>query len=430
MSSAVKKSTVAAIVAVLIVAAVVGVYFMWPKPSPVVTEIKIGVNEPLTGAAADTGLLALQGMRFAVDEINAAGGVKSLGGINLTLVISDCAGDPKTGALETERLITTENVVAVLGSYFSSVTKTASEVAESYEVPFLNPDSISPSLTQRGFKWFFRTTPTDVHLVPEAFKYLDWLKTQYPGQINTIGVLHEDSEWGASWWELIKNEAPKHGYSIVVEVKFKTGATSLDSEVLAVKEKNPDVLFQASYTTDTILLLNTIKRLNYAPKLMIGAAGIEQPYTLEATKELSHYQHAITKFCWDFFAFNEKVKAKNEAFKKKFNKDLGEVAVRGYVAVYTMYYAIEEAGKTASPSDLKAFRTAIRDALKAIDIGKEPAWMIAPWDGVKFDENGDNIRARGIIVQVMPEDTKHHTVWPRELATEDPIFPMPPWEQR
>jgi branched-chain amino acid transport system substrate-binding protein len=430
MNPGLKKSTAAVVVVIIALAAIVAGYFMWPKPSPVITEIKIGINEPLTGAAADTGLLALQGMRFAADEINAAGGVKSLGGANLTLIISDCAGVPATGALETERLITTENVVAVIGSYFSSVTKTASEVAESYEVPFLNPDSISPSLTQRGFKWFFRTTPTDVHLVPETFKFLDWLKTQYPGKINNIGILHEDSEWGLSWYELVKANAAEHGYPLVVEVRFKTGATSLDAEVLKVKEKNPDVLFQASYTTDTILLLNTIKNLNYAPKLMIGAAGIEQPYTLEAAKGLSHYQFAITKFCWDYFEFNEKVKAKNAAFKAKFNKDLGEVAVRGYVAVYTLYYAIEEAGKKANPADLKAFRTAIRDALKATDIGTEPAWMIAPWSGVKFDENGDNIRARGIIVQVMPDDTKHHTVWPRELATRDPIFPMPPWEER
>lgn len=416
------------IVIVIIIAG--AAYLLWPKGPAPVKEIKIGVSEPLTGPAADTGKLAVQGMEFAVDEINNAGGVKSLGGAKLKLVISDHGGDPKTGALETERLITEEKVVLMLGCYYSSVTKTASEVAERYKVPFLNPDSVSPGLTTRGFKWFFRATPYDVHLAKETFEFFNWINKQHPGLLKTIGILAEDSEWGSSWKDLIIKYAKSYGYPITVVVSFHTGATSLDTEVMKIKEANPDIVFEGAYTTDAILLMRTLKKLDYAPKLMIGEAGIEQQYLLDAVGKLAAYQFAITKHCPDLVEKIPKLKAKNEEFKAKYGKDMGEVAVRGYIGVYVAYTAIEEAGKTASPTNLEAFRTAIRNALVKIDIGKNVPWMIAPWDGVKFDEKGDNVRARGIIVQVMPDDIKHHTVWPRDLATREPIIPMPSWEER
>ncbi|MEM2364703.1 MAG: ABC transporter substrate-binding protein, partial [Candidatus Bathyarchaeia archaeon] len=98
---------------------------------------------------------------LVIDEVNAAGGIKSLGGARIELVLGDTKGDPKTGAAEAERLITETKVHVLVGAYQSAVTATCSEVAERYGIPFLNPDSTSPGLTARGFKWFFRTTPHD-----------------------------------------------------------------------------------------------------------------------------------------------------------------------------------------------------------------------------------------------------------------------------
>jgi len=119
-------------------------------PAPPAKEVKIGVILPISGALAATAEDLKRGIEFAVSEINEAGGIKSLDGAKIKIVYGDSEAEPSIGATEAERLITTENVVAILGAYQSSVTKTVSSVCERYEVPMVNPDSTSPDLTERG----------------------------------------------------------------------------------------------------------------------------------------------------------------------------------------------------------------------------------------------------------------------------------------
>jgi branched-chain amino acid transport system substrate-binding protein len=121
----------AVIIAVVIVVAAVAtvMYVTSPAPTPTpmttqsptttpqVKEILVGVVMPFSGPAAVDGKINFQGIELAVDEINAQGGVKSLGGAKIKLVIGDSAGDPSTAAREAERLIAAETVVAVIGAY-------------------------------------------------------------------------------------------------------------------------------------------------------------------------------------------------------------------------------------------------------------------------------------------------------------------------
>jgi branched-chain amino acid transport system substrate-binding protein len=81
-------------------------------------------------------------------------------GIFLNTTNTDHQGKPDLGLSEAERMITQENVIVLFGSYHSTVTETASMVAERLKVPFFNPDSSSPRLTSHGFKWFFRKHPS------------------------------------------------------------------------------------------------------------------------------------------------------------------------------------------------------------------------------------------------------------------------------
>ena len=134
-------------------------------------EIKVGVVYPLTGVAASTGAELKHALELAADIVNngaegipgllfsSGGGLPNLKGAKIKLVFADHQGNPQVGATETERLITQEKVVAIVGAYSSNVTATSSQVAERYKIPYLNPDSSSASLTSRGFKWFYRITP-------------------------------------------------------------------------------------------------------------------------------------------------------------------------------------------------------------------------------------------------------------------------------
>ncbi|MHB8993221.1 MAG: ABC transporter substrate-binding protein, partial [Chloroflexota bacterium] len=138
-------------------------------------EIKIGVLFPLSGSAAVVGLDCKYGADLAADVINGKNdfnmplakteGLPNLGGAKIKLVTVDHQGVPEKGQSEAERLVTQEKVSALYGTYHSSVTMTASQAAERLGVPFVNGDSTSQMLTERGLKYFFRTGPHDGVLV-------------------------------------------------------------------------------------------------------------------------------------------------------------------------------------------------------------------------------------------------------------------------
>jgi len=428
---AISRSIIIVVLIVIIAVAGVAAYLITAPQSsaPSVSEIKVGIVQPLSGGLSTIGKYNLWGAQFAVDEINSKGGIKSLGGAKITLVVGDSAGDPATASRETERLIAVENVVAVIGAYASSNTKTVSEVCERLKTPCLNGDSTSPVLTRRGLQWFFRTTGDDDLFARQHSEFLKYLNSAKPGSIRTVAILHEDSEFGSATAEAWKKYMEQAGFRVVETISFRSGTPTLDSEITRLKAANPDVLLVAGYLSDAILIQRTMKKLDFNPKVVLAQdAGYINPDYVREVGSLGYYVFSREVFNWDLFEKVPGLKDVNDRFKAKYGIDMDGSIVRNYVAVWVLYYALEEAGKRANPADLQAFRAALRDALRGIDIGK--GVLPVPWDGVKFDETGQNIRANGIIVQMMPDDGKYHTVWPREYATRDPIFPMPKWSER
>ncbi|HIJ20023.1 MAG TPA: ABC transporter substrate-binding protein, partial [Deltaproteobacteria bacterium] len=156
---------------------------MAPTGATAVEEIKIGVIYPLTGGAAAAGRELRAGAELAAEIANNVmpdlpmtmarnSGVKSLGGAKIKLIFKDHEGNPTIGADQAKKLILDDKVDGILGCYFSSVTKTVSAVCEQYGIPMINGSSTSPSLTQRGFKWFWRTTPHDKWFTKDLFELL------------------------------------------------------------------------------------------------------------------------------------------------------------------------------------------------------------------------------------------------------------------
>ena len=147
--------------------------------APAPREVKIGVVYPLSGPAASAGLDDKYGVELAAEIVNGKydlnlplardEGLPNLGGAKIALVVADHQGKPDVAQAEVERLITQEGVVAVIGAYQSQLTATASQVAERFGIPFVNPESAAPSLTERGFKWFFRVGPHEATAARNMF---------------------------------------------------------------------------------------------------------------------------------------------------------------------------------------------------------------------------------------------------------------------
>jgi len=393
-------------------------------------EIRIGVIYPLTGPAASTGAELKNALELAADIINngakvrdlpfaAGGGLPNLKGAKIKLVFADHQGNPQTGATEAERLIAQEKVVALLGSYNSNVTATASQVAERYKVPFLNPESSSASLTARGFKWFFRTTPHDDLFVQNQFDFLKELQDKRGIKVGAIASFNENTLWGNETTKLQAKLAPERGYTLVKQLTYPAKSTQLTSEVQTLKAANPALVLQSSYLGDAILAMKTYKELGFSPEMILANnAGFTDTEFIRTLGRDAEY--VITREVWslDLANRNALIKDVNELYASRYKANFTGNSSRTFTGLMVMADAINRA-KSTEPE-------AIRKALAETNIGAEN--LIMPWKGVKFDETGQNTLGRGILVQIV--DGKYHTVWPWAMATREVVWPMPKWSER
>lgn len=393
-------------------------------------EIKIGAIYPLTGAAASTGLEMRNALELAADMINngakgidmplaAGGGLPNLGNAKIRLIFADHQGNPQVGATEAERLIMQEKVVALLGCYFSNVTSTASQMAERYGVPFLNPESSSAKLTQRRFKWFFRTTPHDDLFVHNFYEFLKDIGAKKNLKPKRIALLNENTEWGVETTKIEEKLAGELGYNIVEKIIYPAKSTQLTSEVQRLKASKADLLMQSSYLGDAILSMKTYKEQGFAPSaILANDAGFSDTEFRRTLGKDANYVLSREVWAKDLTTQNPLIKQVNDLYAQKYKTDFNGNSARSFTGLFVLADAINRAGSTAPE--------AIRKALSETNIpGKH---LIMPWEGVKFDATGQNTLGRGIIVQI--QNGEFATVWPFDIATKDIIWPMPAWDKR
>jgi branched-chain amino acid transport system substrate-binding protein len=394
-------------------------------------EVKIGVIYPLTGPGAAVGAELRSALELAADIVNngapgiaelpfAAGkGLPNLKGAKIKLVFADHQANPQTGATEAERLITQEGVVAIVGAYNSAVTATASQVAERAGIPFLNPESSSASLTARGFKWFFRTTPHDDLFVHNAFEFLRELEAKKGIKPGVVVTLNENGLWGTETTKLQAKLAPDYKLNLVKQVLYPAKTTQLTSEVQTLKAAGPNLVLQSSYTADAILAMKTYKELGFSPDMILANnAGFTDTDFIRTLGKDAEY--VITREVWalDLASRNPLIKQVNDLFNSRYKINFTGNSSRTFTGLMVMADAINRAGSTEPE--------AIRKALAATDLPGSK--LIMPWKGVKFDATGQNTLGQGILVQIV--DGKYNTVWPFAMAAREVVWPMPKWDQR
>jgi branched-chain amino acid transport system substrate-binding protein len=393
-------------------------------------EIKIGVLYPLSGPVAQVGVDAVAAVKTVVEIVNEGAdlplplakgkGLAGLGGAKVTVIVVDHQGKPEVGLSETERLISQEKVHAIFGAYFSSVTAAASQAAERAGIPFLNAESSQPALTQRGLKYFFRTSPTDESFSQLMFDFLKDFGAKKGVKFETAAIFHEDTAFGTDSAKVQEKLAAAAGMKVLEKITYKAQTTSLTSEVQRLKAANADVLLPSSYTSDTFLLYRTSKELDYNPKLIVAQnAGFTDPTFL--TTMGKDAEGAITRS-----PYNSDLEGRipllakvNAIFKKHSNgRDLSDVPARAFTGFMTLMDAFNRAGST----DPEKLRTAIA----ATNI--PPDQLIVPYRGVKFDASGQNELVRPILMQV--QKGKYCTIYPFELASCEVLYPTPTWADK
>jgi branched-chain amino acid transport system substrate-binding protein len=389
--------------------------------------VKIGAVYPLSGNSASTGNYCKMAFEMAVDLVNngdpelakvfplaKGGGLSGLKGAKLELSIADNQGTPQAGANQTLRLITQEKVAAIVGAYQSGVTVTASAVAEKYGIPFVNGESVAANLTERGFKWFFRTTPVALDFARIYSVFLREQKTA-GRKIDSIAIVHENTEYGNSVSSVISDTFAKDGLTVSMKVPYSANSTDVQPQVLQLKDKNPDVVIFISYTSDAILYAKTMKELGWKPPILIADdGGFNDPAFVKSMASVT--EGLISR---SVFAGGKpgSVPALMDAlYKKKTGGDgLDDVSGRALQAFFTLIDAINRAGST-DPAKIQA-------ALKATDLKANQ--LIIGYNGVKFDATGQNELASTLLVQL--HNRQYVTVWPKEQAAVQVVMPFKGW---
>lgn len=384
-----------------------------PQEKPkVIQEIKIGILEPLSGPLAPLGQSELNGHKFAAEEINAAGGIKSLGGAQIRLVIADTRGEPQVGMAETERLITQEKVALIAGAYQSSVTYPTTDVAEKYGIPYVVPGAVMDDITDRGLKTVFRVAPKGSAYGRDMIFFLRDMGNKTGNPIKTVAVAYENTDYGRSVAEGAKKYAKEVGFEVTLDEPYPAGATDLTPVVLKLKKAAPDAVIFVSYVSDAILLTNTIASQAFRAKALVGGGGgYIDPSYLPSVKANAEGWFILTE--WNNDLGKPLAKEKNDAFKAKYGADMGPSA-QTYAATYVIADALERAASISADALLKA--------LRETKLTSGPA-LILPCEKIEFDEKGQNKYATLIITQV--QDGKYVTVWPFHAAAGDAKWPMP-----
>jgi len=388
-----------------------------PAGAAEVKTIKIGNVEPLSGPSASVGVQGKQAREMAVEEINAAGGIKSLGGAKLELIYADSKSDPTVGVSETERLINSEKVNLVTGCWNSAVTYPATQVAERYGVPFVVPVAVRDTITERGFKNVFRIAAKDSWWVRDQFRFLKDMQEETGVKLKTVAFIFENGDWGTGFAEKWRTLAKEGGYEIVLDEPYPSTASDLTPVVTKLKTANPDVVLLVSNAADAILLTNTMAEMKVKPKVTLASGGGHaDPKFLENAGKNALY--LFDEVEWNTDVNKPGAVEANAKFKAKYGYDMTGESVDAYAAMYVIADAFERAASTEPAK--------VRDALASTKLDKGPA-MIVSYDSVQFDETGQNKNAGIVIVQVADVGGKLErvTVWPKiaRRAGYKPVFP-------
>jgi branched-chain amino acid transport system substrate-binding protein len=405
-------------------------------------EIKIGVIYPLTGGAAAAGRELRAGAELAAKiannvmaDINMSmaknSGIKSMGGAKITLIFKDHEANPTLGADLAKKLILDDKVDGLMGCYHSSVTKTVSAVAEQHGIPMINGTSTSPPLTQRGFKWFWRTTPHDKWFTKDLFELIKGLsegkvrgvKAVPKNELASIASACEKTEWGSNVSGMIQAWAKDYGINVKKSLLYAKESPDLSSEVRSLKASRADVMLFASYTSDAIMMVKTLKAQKVKPKIIWGQdAGFEKPEFRNTLGDSIVGILTRTVFLPKVAELKPVSGQVNKLYKAKTGNDLGGASARAFTGLQTWVHVLEKAGST-EPAD-------IQRAANTINI--PGAELVVPWAGIKFstsgDEIGQNTLGSGLVGQYQKgPDGKLvlEIVYPFDVASADMIYPFP-----
>ena len=366
--------------------------------------VNVGVIMPLSGANAQFGINARNGIELVADEINAAGGIAELGGAKINLVVADATSTPTTAGNVAQRLITQQDITALLGAFASSLTIAISEVTERRDIPLLTM-SFADQLTGRGYKNIFQVVAKASVIGKAQFNYTAAIAQAAGSKIEKIAIMYEDTAYGTAQANGLRAGAKAANVEIVMDDAYPLGITDTTPLINKLRGSGAQAVFPVSYLNDSLLIIRTMRQQKLTIPAIGGAAGYVIPDFEKGLGEFAENVLSINTSNYDL------APELTDRFRKRFGYFMVHEALEHAVTLEVLVQAIKKA-KSSKAEDVAA---ALRGARFT------GGWINAMTGGaVQFDQTGLNVLSVPLMVQWRGKDIV--TVWPKEIAKSPPVW--------
>ncbi len=369
--------------------------------------VKVGILHPVSGALSYSGQQGRLGAVMAVEEINAAGGIKALGGAKIDAVLGDAQSTPDGGNAEVEKM-NGAGVAAIVGGYASAICLTASQTAARYDLPYVVDVGVVDSIVTRGLKNTFRFGPGFGVIAKTALDNLVSINDAAGKPAKTVMIVHEDSAFGAGLAKLLNAQLPARGFQVLETIAHPTPTRDFNNVALKIRANNPDLVIPANYYNEYVLLARTMQQQKIRPKgiySVLGGAASSYKFVKEFPEAAAYIMD-----CNHWF---DPKNPKALALKKKV-EDKGQFYTYEVYMNYSCVLLLADALERAASAD----RAKIIGALESSTFSGH----VMPYGPTKF-VNGQNQGAAPVNTQVLDSDIK--VILPAAFANAKAVFPMP-----
>lgn len=375
------------------------------RPAPAADDFKIALVVPLSGRWARQGQLKKMGAEMAIEEINSQGGIKALGGAKIVLREADAGDSVEKAVSAAQRVLAREKISAGIGSWLSSFTLGVTEVAERLQVPWLTL-SYADSITERGFKYTFQTSPVSSYQAEQALDLVTDLAKRNNRPIKKAAIVGDNTAATVFFFKPLREKLlAAKGIELVVDEVWTPPLPDATAIVQKLRSTQPDIMFYgATNFPDSVQVLQKVKEFGVKTPIQgVGAWLVTPEYVKTVGKDLLDNIQTVVA--------SHPMKGQEELVKKFMQRTGEPFMTQDPLCTYAHVWLIKEAAEQARSADPKA----IRDALAKIDLNSGPASSAFYPSRVKFDERGRRVGAGPLIVQW--QGGEPFTVVPLPVAT-------------
>ena len=385
--------------------------------------IKIGMVEPLTGPMADVGQDSRLGAQIAVEAINNAGGIKSLGGARLELLVADSQTKVDAARAEAERLINS-GAQLLTGAFHSAHVATIAPLAQQRRIPYIIDITAADQPTaniaksvregQQKVQYVYRIFPGAATFGRNAVRFMTEIFKEAGVSPKRVVVLYSNDLFGKTQTESFLNaqKAANPGFEVVESIPYPENAADLSTEVSRAKAAKPDIIAPVTRPATAILLLEELakQRVETMGVISPGAPGLYETRQIQQLKELIEYVMDATVYANYRKPETQKVAA--EYAKRSGGRNFDASGSYSYDAIQVIADVLERAAST----DPDAIVTAIKKT-------NFPGGLSVSTGPIVFNETGDNPNASTAMLQILGQ--KPRVVWPKDVAEQRFVFPRP-----